>query len=499
MAEKLELKKDDACLFVVFGGTGDLAKRKLIPALYSLFKAGELSPDFAIVSISNDKITKEEYRNNLKASLGMYTNYDLDEEIWNRFCEKLFYRTLDFSVNSGNFKELQLFLEDLDKVYHTRGNRLYYLAVAPEYFEMIIRRLKENCMIENVESWQRVLIEKPFGTSLEMAKELNKEILKILPEDKLFRIDHYLGKEMIQNIIVIRLCNLIFESLWSHQYIDNIQITSMEDSGIDDRGKYYEKAGILKDMLQSHILQMLALICMEPPVSLDPESIRDEKVKVLKSLRLFTEDSLENWIVTGQYGNGLQDKEKIPGYREEKNVSSDSITPTYVAIKAYVDNFRWGGVPFYIRAGKRLDKRESEIVIQFKNLPGTEFYKEFAQAVPDVLVIKIQPSEGIYFRINSKKPGNEFLIENIGLDHCQVCKYTHNSPESYERLIQEAIRNNSALFTRWDELECSWTFIESIEKILKNRTFDYPNYSAGSKGPKEADLLIQAEKRSWWE
>ncbi len=497
----MENKKDvkyNPCLFVIFGGTGDLSKRKLIPALYSLFKGSGLPTDFAIVAVAKDEMTAEAYQSIMKSSLEKYTNYELKDEAWDDFCQKLFYCVADFVGEEKGFKKLSILLTELDARYQTLGNRLYYLAVAPEFFEPVIERLKTNGMLENNHAWQRVMVEKPFGNNLEMAKKLNTEILKVLPEEKLFRIDHYLGKEMIQNIIAVRFCNLIFESLWNNQYIDHIQIISTEEIGVENRGSYYEKAGILKDMLQNHILQMLALICMEPPVNLKSESVRDEKVKVLKSLRLFTSDSVENQMVTGQYGKCPKEKGEIVGYRQEKNVSSSSVTPTYVALKTYVDNFRWGGVPIYIKAGKRLDKRETVIVVQFKLMPGTEYFKEFSDTAPDVLVIKVQPSEGIYFEVNAKKPGNEFVIEKVGMDYCQACKYSYNSPEAYERLILEAIRNNSALFTRWDELECSWNYIESIEKSLTGSSESYPNYSSASKGPSAADLLIEKDGRKWW-
>jgi len=353
-------------------------------------------------------------------------------------------------------------------------------------------------MLENKSSWQRIMVEKPFGTSLQMASELNEEMLRAVPEENIFRIDHYLGKEMVQNIIAIRFCNSIFESLWNHQYIDNIQIISTETIGIENRGSYYENAGILKDMLQSHILQMLSLICMEAPVDLKPESVRDEKVKVLKSLRLFDEAPNQSHIVVGQYGRGLVGEHEAAAYREEAKVSPDSRTPTFIALKACVDNFRWGGVPIYIRAGKCLDKRVSEIVVQFKKLPGSGFFKEFAGTAPNVLVIRIQPSEGIYFHINAKKPGINFTIEEIGLDYCQTCKYDNNTPGTYERLILEAVRNNPSSFTRWDELEYSWKYVGSIERALAGREPEYPNYPSGSRGPKEADDMMEADGRSWW-
>lgn len=494
----LDDKHDIPFLFVIFGGTGDLTKKKLIPALYFLFRSGELSDNFAIVSTGRKVMTEDEYRSSMKENMEIYAGEDLDESVWNSFCTRLYYRTMDFSVEQEEYENLQAFLIDLEIRLHTQGNRIYYLAVAPEFFGFITTNLHRHFMLENKSSWQRLMVEKPFGTSLKMASELNEEMLCAVPEENIFRIDHYLGKEMVQNIIAIRFCNSIFESLWNHQYIDNIQIISTEAIGIESRGGYYENAGILKDMLQNHILQMLSLICMEAPVDLRPESVRDEKVKVLKSLRLFEEAPNRSHIVAGQYGRGLVGEHEAVAYREEAKVSPDSMTPTFIALKACVDNFRWGGVPIYIRAGKRLDKRVSEIVIQFKKLPGSGFFKEFAGTAPNVLVIRIQPSEGIYFHINAKKPGIQFAIEEIGLDYCQTCKYTNNTPSTYERLILEAIRNNPSSFTRWDELEYSWKYVGSIESALAGRTLEYPNYPSGSSGPKEADDMMEFDGRSWW-
>lgn len=386
----------------------------------------------------------------------------------------------------------------MESEYLTRGNRLYYLAVAPEFFEGIIRNLKNNNMVCKSIGWQRVMIEKPFGSSLETARILNSNISKLIPEEDIFRIDHYLGKEMIQNILAIRFGNSLFEPLWNANYIDNIQITSNELLGVENRGAYYEKSGILKDMLQNHLLQMLTMIAMEPPVDFDPESIRDEKVKVLRSLRPFTSASFKEDIVRGQYGPGTVNEATVVGYRQEERVSKESNTDTFIALKTYIDNFRFGGVPIYIRAGKRMDTKSTEIVIQFKKLAGINYYKEFDQIGNNLLVLKIQPEEGFFFQINAKKPGNDFKMEKVELDYCQSCKYINDSPEAYERLLLEAIRNNSSLFTRWDELEYSWKFIESIEKCYENNSTNYPNYAAGTTGPEESVHLIEKDGRQWW-
>jgi len=479
---------ESPCVFVIFGGTGDLTKRKLIPALYSLFERKKLPKNFAIVATGRKTI------NDLRTLI----DGEINEVIWSEFCKMFFYFTFDFSAETENYDRLKVFLDKVDNDFSTQGNRVYYLAVAPEYFSTIITSLKGNGLLENKVSWQRVMVEKPFGTSLEIAKDLNKKILKSLAEENIFRIDHYLGKEMVQNIIVIRFCNSIFESMWNNKYIDNIQIISSEKIGVEKRGGYYDKAGILKDMLQNHILQMLSLICMEAPVDLSPEAIRDEKVKVLKSLRLFDKETDQDKIILGQYGKGQIRDEEVIGYREEDKIDPESNTPTFVALKTCVDNFRWGGVPIYIRAGKRLDKRISEIIIQFKKLPGTNFYDVFSETEPNVLKIRIHPAEGIFFTINAKMPGIKMEIEKVGVDYCQIYQDSDKTYEPYEHIIIGAIQNNPSFFTRWDEIENSWNYIKSIAEVVKGMKMDFPNYEAGSKGPKEAEKFLEADGRKWW-
>lgn len=485
-------------MFVIFGGTGDLTKRKLIPAIFSLIHEGKLPENFTIVSIGRREKTNEQYRTEMLEFTKKFSRFPLNIKLWNNFIERIYYKNFDFTSNNEGYKELDLFLDTMENEYSTGGNRLYYLAVAPEFFEGIIRNLKNNDMVCKTIGWQRIMIEKPFGSSLKTARILNRNISKLIPEEDIFRIDHYLGKEMIQNILAIRFGNSLFEPLWNANYIDNIQITSNELLGVENRGAYYENAGILKDMLQNHLLQMLTMIAMEPPVDFDPESIRDEKVKVLRSLRPFTLESFKENIVRGQYGAGIVNGMNVVGYREEDKVSKESNTDTFIALKTYIDNFRFGGVPIYIRAGKRLDTKSTEIVIQFKKLAGINYYKEFNEIGHNLLVLKIQPQEGFFFQINAKKPGNEFKMEKVELDYCQSCKYLNDSPEAYERLLLEAIRNNSSLFTRWDELEYSWKFIESIEEGSAENTPNYPNYAAGTSGPESAINLIEKDGRQWW-
>lgn len=496
--DKKYSNQEASCIFVIFGGTGDLTKRKLIPAIFSLIYEDKLPKNFTIVSIGRREKTQEEYRNEMLEYAKEFSRFKVDEEKWNDFSERVFYKNFDFTSSNEGYRKLDVFLDEIEEKYDTAGKRLFYLAVAPEFFQGIIKNLKTNNMIDKENGWQRIMIEKPFGSNLETARVLNHNISKLVKEENIFRIDHYLGKEMIQNIMAIRFGNSLFEPLWNSNYIDNIQITSTELLGVENRGGYYEKSGVLKDMLQNHLLQMLTLITMEPPVDLEPESIRDEKVKVLKSLRAFTEESFKADVVRGQYGAGTIKDKAVKAYREEEKVLSESNTETFIALKTYVDNFRWGGVPIYIRAGKRMDRKSTEIVIQFKKLAGINYYKEYKDVGHNLLVLKIQPQEGFFFQINAKKPGSEFKMEAVQLDYCQSCKYLNDSPEAYEKLILEAIRNNSSLFTRWDELEYSWQFIESIEKEINKVVSDFPNYNAGTEGPKEAFTLIEKDGRQWW-
>ncbi len=490
---------DQDCIFVIFGGTGDLTHRKLLPALFNLQKHDLLPDNFAVVAVGRREKTDDEYRAEVESSIQSARKGAADPEVLDRLIERIFYRTVDFDGDQVSYQALQEFLRNLDVNHGTCGNRLYFLAVAPEYFGIISTRLHELGMLSNKMGWQRLMIEKPFGSNLKTARELNRTITEALPESNIFRIDHYLGKEMIQNIMALRFGNSLFEPLWNQHYIDNIQITSNETLGVESRGGYYEQAGIRRDMLQNHLLQMLALIAMEPPVSLDPESVRDEKVKVLRAMRSFSHTADQPDIVRGQYGQGNFDGQQIPGYRQEPRVAIDSNTDTFIAVKTYVDNFRWAGVPFYIRAGKRMARRTTQIVIEFKKLPGVEFYDSFKNQNPNLLVVEIQPQEGLFFQINAKKPGNELIMERIDLNYSQSSKVLSNSPEAYERLILEAIRNNPALFTRWDELEYSWQFVDSIEAATAAIKPAFPNYAAGSQGPEAAIDLIENDGRHWWE
>lgn len=486
-------------LFVIFGGTGDLAHRKLLPALYNLKIENRLPEEFKIISIGRRDKDDQIYRHEASQSIHKFSRSQIDGKHLAAFLERLQYHRLEFEADQSGYAKLAEVLNQCEQQYSLPCERIFFLAVAPEYFGLIIERLKQHDLIKKSNPEHRVMIEKPFGSDLATARSLNQLITESLDENQIYRIDHYLGKEMIQNILAIRFGNSLFEPLWNHHYIDNIQITSTEELGVENRGGYYEQAGIMKDMLQNHLIQMLALITMEPPVSLEPESIRNEKVKVLQALRRFDRASAEKGIVRGQYGAGMIECRQVPGYREEERVDPKSSTLTYIALKANVDNFRWGDVPIYFRTGKRLDRRRTQIVIEFRRLPGVNFYPDFRNLSPNLLVIEVQPTEGMYFQINAKRPGNEFAMERVELNYSQHSRYQGNVPEAYERLILETFRGNSALFTRWDELEHSWEFIESIEESFRGFQEQFPNYDAGSRGPAAADSLIEADGRCWWE
>lgn len=493
----MEITKDLSCIMVVFGGTGDLTHRKLMPAIYNLLQENMLPKNFAVVAVGRRNLSHEGYRNGIYESIQKFSRLKVNEHSWSILKSKIYYNKFEFSDNEGYIK-LKDFLETLDKKYNTHGNRMYYLAVAPEYFEVIVGKLQLHNMADYKEGFKRVVIEKPFGRDLKSAQYLNKIITEVFSEKNTYRIDHYLGKEMIQNIMIIRFANSIFEPIWNNKYIDNIQISAVETVGVENRGGYYEKAGALRDMVQNHMLQLLTLTAMEPPPSLQTEHIRDEKVKVLQSLEKLTPEFIKNNVVRGQYGAGFIDSKPVAAYREESNVSPESKIETFAALKMYVQNFRWAGVPFYIRSGKRFDQKSTEITIQFKELPNVLYFKEKGDLQPNLLTIKVSPMEGVVFQFNGKEPWSRNNILPLQMDFCQNCEFESNTPEAYERLIFDVMKGDTTLFTRWDEVEFSWRFVDSILEVWQNEEVNFPNYSAGSTGPKEADLLLLRDNRKWW-
>lgn len=486
------------CTMVIFGGTGDLTHRKLVPALYNLIRDGLLPEHFAVVCVGRKHKSKEEYLSELLCSTSRHSRFQVNTQTWKTLSDKIYYYRLEFSDSAG-YKNLKGFLEDLDKNCGTLGNRLYYLAVSPEYFETITLNLKYNQMAESPGSWHRLVIEKPFGKSLETARYLNSIITDVFSEENIYRIDHYLGKEMLQNLLVFRFGNAMFENIWNSRYIDNIQITFSETVGVENRGGYYDSSGALRDMLQNHMLQLLSLVAMEPPASLETEAIRDEKVKLLRTLESMTPATICSNTVRGQFGEGSVNGEAVPGYRQENGVSLDSATESFAAVRLFIKNFRWGSMPFYLRTGKRLPEKCSQIVIEFKSLPDILYFKAYKGLMPNLLVIRIQPREGISFYFNAKKPGALNEITNVNMDFCQNCHFKGSSPEAYERLLSDALRKDATLFTRWDEIESSWRFIDSIANVWQNDKPDFPNYTPGTWGPQAAYELLARDGRKWWE
>ncbi len=489
------------CILVVFGGTGDLTHRKLLPALYNLKHQNWLPASFSVVALGRRDKTEDEYRSEAYDSVEKYARFEVSEYLWKDMRSRLFYKKADFSDTEA-YKELDGYLSGMDSRFFTGGNRVFYLAVAPEHFEGIIGSLKATGMVQNTgRAWQRAVIEKPFGSSLDSARLLNGKIAEVFDEGNTYRIDHYLGKEMVQSIMGVRFFNTLFEPLWSNRFIDNIQISSCETIGIENRGEYYEKAGALGDMVQNHMLQILALLAMEPPAGFDAKSVRDEKVKVLRAIKDFTPETVERDAVFGQYSEGEQGEGKIAAYRQEGRVSPDSETETFAAIKVQLDNPRWKGVPFYIRTGKRLAAKTTEIVIQFR--PSANIMSPANNSVqePNLLVIKIHPKEELFVRFNTKKPGIQEAICPVKMNYCQKCKICEaetNSPEAYEKLIIDIINGDTTLFTRWDEVEKSWEIVERINAYKGRKTCLFPNYRPGSWGPDEADQLLLKDGRHWW-
>ncbi len=484
-------------ILVIFGGTGDLTKRKLIPAVYRLLCIRGQLPTLHVIAVGRRNLTDDVFRADMREAMRTESGIEMNDVQWSCLSARLGYETLDFVSDADGYRRLESRIRMIEAVSgESVSDRLYYLAVAPEQFTVIVQHLADNGMTARMEAGsgiRRVLVEKPFGTSLEDAAKLNRHLLSLLDESDIFRIDHYLGKEMLQDILAVRFGNAVFEPLWNHRHIEYIRILSHETLGVEGRGGYFDHAGILKDMVQNHLLQMLALIAMEPPLQLDPESIRDEKVKVLRALRPFTPESAGPDAIRGQYGAGTVRHSKgtsvlMPAYRSEERVSPESDTETYVCLKTWVDNLRWGGVPFYLEAGKRMSRKTTQIIIQFKPLSGRQPYPEFGQAGANRLVFEIQPREGFHFIVNGKRPDADWAMDEVSMEYCQSCRADNNSPEAYERILLEAWRNNASLFARWDELYHSWIFIDSIRACWQLEKPVFPNYPAGTDGPPDGFL-----------
>ena len=487
----------DPCTLVIFGATGDLTHRKLIPALYNLAADGALPPAISVVGFARRDKTDEVFRTELEEAARKFSRQNLNDELWNSFASCVSYHRSEFDHFEG-YQDLARKLDELDAARGTCGNRLFYLAASPDQFEVILENLRKSGLNKAREgSWARVIVEKPFGTDLPSARGLNDLVQNAFEESQTYRIDHYLGKETAQNIMVLRFANSIFEAMWNSRYIDHVQITASEPLGVEGRAGYYDKSGALRDMVQNHLLQLLCLTAMEPPAGLDADSIRDEKVKVLRSLRPLTGEDVFKHVIRGQYSAGAINGKRVAAYRDELNVNPESTTETYVALEVNVDNWRWAGVPFFIRVGKRLPKSGTEIAIHFKSVPPVLFKATGESIDYNVLVIRIQPDEGISLRMNAKMPGSSLRIEPVKMDFHYGTSFGKATPEAYERLLLDAMSGDPTLFARRDEVEEAWKFVDAIHAAWATRSDDLAFYSSGSWGPGEADELINRHASTW--
>ena len=504
LREGMRLQKTpEPCTLVIFGATGDLTHRKLVPALYNLALAGHLPAGFSVVGFARREKEHEHFRAEMRESVNQFSrNKPVDPKVWATFAQALHYLPAQFDDASA-YQRLAKELARLDKERGGCGNRLFYLATPPSFYGLIVQQLgaaglQKGGKNDGGDGWARIIVEKPFGHDLASAQELNRQIHQVFDESQVYRIDHYLGKETVQNILVLRFANGIFEPFWNRRYVDNVQVTVAEAVGVETRGAYYEEAGALRDMVQSHLLQLTTLTAMEPPVAYDADAVRDEKVKVLRALRPITGQDVAEYTVRGQYGAGWEGGKPVPAYRDEPRVSKTSTTETYVGLKVFVDNWRWQGVPFYLRTGKHLPVRASEIVIQFKRPPHTLFTSGTEALEPNHLVLRIQPDEGVTLRFGVKVPGQTMQIRSVNMDFLYGASFGVESPDAYERLLLDAMLGDSTLFTRRDEVERSWAFITAILKSWQDEPpADFPNYEAGTWGPSAADALIERDGRSW--
>ncbi|MHB8643192.1 MAG: glucose-6-phosphate dehydrogenase [Gaiellaceae bacterium] len=491
LLEGLQVRRTpDACAFVIFGASGDLTKRKLLPALYSLAYRRLLPPQFAVLGVARSEISDDEFRRHMESAVKEFGRDPFRQDIWDSLAEGMRYAATDFADDAGQ-SQVEQTLSQFDEQRGTGGNRLYYFAVPPNAIADLVRGLGKR---RSASGWTRLVIEKPFGHDLLSARELSALLMEHFTEDEIFRIDHYLGKETVQNMLALRFANGIFEPIWNRQFIDHVQITVAESIGIEGRSGFYEQAGAVRDVFQNHLLQLVALTAMEPPIDFTSEQVRNEKVKVLRSLLTPGPKS----VVRGQYGRGFVEGEEVPGYREEPDVAPDSMTETYVAARLFVDNWRWADTPFYVRTGKRLARRETTIAIQFKRAPHPPFEESSTEGLrPNVLVVHVQPDEGVSLAIGAKVPGAGMQIRTVHMDFLYGGAFRTGLPEAYERLILDAMLGDQTLFTRTDEVEEQWSLVDAIVAAWRRDKPAFPNYAAGTWGPVSADELIHRDGRSW--
>jgi glucose-6-phosphate 1-dehydrogenase len=485
--------------FVLFGATGDLAHKKVLPALYQLWRNNLLPHECRIIASGRRDYTDESFREEVATALRKNSRTKPEEPVLREFLERIDYHRGDLD-DDDTYRRLSERLDACDREHGTRGNRLYYLAIQPSSFALVIAELgKVGLDHETHEGgWRRIVIEKPFGRDLESAIRLNREVGKVFRESQVYRIDHYLGKETVRNLLVFRFGNGIFEPIWNRRYVDHVQITMAESIGIEDRGAFYEETGASRDVLQNHLMQLLALVAMEPPASFDADALRDEKVKVLRAIGPMDDDEVARDVVRGQYGPGWVDAKPVEGYRQEDEVDPQSETETFVAARFEVDDWRWSGVPFYLRCGKRMPKRATEIAIQFRGVPHRLFKDTASDPDPNLLAMRIQPDEGILLRFGAKVPGLGLDIRTVNMDFTYGSSFNVDSPDAYETLILDALLGDASLFTRADEVEEAWGIVTPIlDAWADGPAPPFPNYEAGTWGPPEADALMARDGRRW--
>ncbi len=502
--EPMLLRPEEACAFIIFGASGDLTSRKLIPALYNLYCANLLPKGFAVIGFAITPMDDEKFRAHLREwAKDSPEIQGFREDKWTKFAAMLNYITADFDSPDG-YQQLLKRLVDMDKRCGCSGNRLFYLATSPTFFGTVVKNLGKQGLVDQHRAapagWTRIVIEKPFGRDLESACQLNHTIHRVFHENQIYRIDHYLGKETVQNIIAFRFANSIIEPIWNRRYIDHVQITAAEELGVEHRGKYYEQAGALRDMFQNHLFQLMSLVAMEPPVRYDGESVRDHKADVLKAVVPIDPEKLGDVAVRGQYGPGEIEGKAVPGYREEPDCHPQSTTETFVAIKLMVDNWRWADVPFYLRSGKRMPQKLSEIVIQFKRVPHMFFQLTPEDVIePNRLLIRIQPDEGISLTLGAKAPGPQMRINQVQMNFSYSAAFGNLPATAYETLLLDAMKGDPTLFNRSDAVELAWEVIAPVlETWQATRSFThFPNYASGSWGPAAADALLAKDGRAW--
>jgi glucose-6-phosphate 1-dehydrogenase len=497
-------RPEEPCSFIIFGASGDLTRRKLIPALYNLACANLLPPDFVVIGFAVSPMDDNSFREQMReAVLNSKEANPFDARVWEEFAKGLYYITADFLAPEG-YRLLRERLEECEHKTAREDNRLFYLATPPSFYADIVDRLGSYGLVthhdEPGHAWTRIIIEKPFGTNLSTARELNKQIYKVFKEEQVYRIDHYLGKETVQNILAFRFANSIIEPIWNRRYVDHVQITAAETLGVEHRGGYYEKSGALRDMFQNHLLQLLSIVAMEPPVRYGGSSVRDKKSDVLRAVVPINPENLIETAVRGQYGPGTIEGKQVVGYRQEKDVNPESNTETYVALKLFVDTWRWAEVPFYMRSGKHMASKVTEIVIQFKRVPHLFFrLSPEDQMEPNLLCIRIQPDEGISLRFGAKAPGPEMRLRQVQMNFSYAEAFKAEPATAYETLLLDAMEGDATLFNRGDAVELAWEVVEPLLEIWSaTRPFQgFPNYAAGTWGPATADALLNRDGRAW--